>query len=116
MSRAGVGTNALLPEWCSNGNLSLQFFKIIIQGERIPMAQTMKGKDGRNSIPQKQTRPGRRQQERLVRQARRRHRRQIWTSAIVAVVVITLAGLAFWQYQSITAKQNADRAAAQATV
>ena len=101
---------SLLPEFRSNGNLSLQFFKIFIQGEGIPMAQTMKGKNGQKGTPQKQTRPGQRQQERLQRQSRRRRRRQIWTSAIVAVVVIILGGVFFWQYQSIT-QENATRAA-----
>src|SRR5205085_8352563 len=72
------------------------------------MTQTMKGKNG---TPQKQTRPGQRQQERLSRQTRRRRRRQIWTSSIVAVVIIALAGVAFWQYQRITTQQNAERAA-----
>jgi FKBP-type peptidyl-prolyl cis-trans isomerase len=74
------------------------------------MAQTMNGKKGQKGTPQKQTRPGQRQQERLSRQARRRRRRQIWTSAIVAVVVIALAVVAFLQIQRIN-QQNADRAA-----
>jgi len=74
------------------------------------MAQTMKGNDGQKGTPQKQTRPGQRQQERLMRQARRRRRRQIWLSAIVAVVVIALAGVAYLQIQRIN-QQNAVRAA-----
>lgn len=74
------------------------------------MAQTMKGKNGQKGTPQKQTRPGQRQQERLMRQARRRRRRLIWTSSIIAVVVIALAAVAFLQIQRIN-QQNADRAA-----
>ena len=74
------------------------------------MAQTMKGKNGQKGTPQKQTRPGQRQQERLLRQARRRRRRQIWASAIIALVVIALAAVAFLQIQRIN-QQNADRAA-----
>ena len=76
------------------------------------MAQTVNGQKG---TPQKQTRPGQRQQERLLRQARRRRRQRLWISAIVTVVVIALAGVVFWQYQSNVAKQNAEKAAAQAT-
>jgi peptidylprolyl isomerase len=74
------------------------------------MTQTMNGKNGPKGAPQKQTRPGQRQQERLLRQSRRRRRRQIWTSAIVAVVVIALAVLAYLQIQRIN-QQNAVRAA-----
>ncbi|HYK85638.1 MAG TPA: FKBP-type peptidyl-prolyl cis-trans isomerase [Ktedonobacteraceae bacterium] len=63
------------------------------------------------NAPQKQTRPGQRQQERLMRLERRRRRRQIWTSAIVAVVVIGLAGVGFWQYERIIAQQPTKTAA-----
>ncbi len=74
------------------------------------MTQTMKGNDGQKGTPQKQTRPGQRQQERLLRQARRRRRRQIWLSAIVAMVVVALAAVIFLQIQHVN-QQNADRAA-----
>ena len=70
------------------------------------MAQTV---NGQNKTPkntsQKLTRPGQRQQERLMRLERRRRRRRIWTSVLVAVVVIALAGLSFWQYQRFVAQQ-----------
>lgn len=57
------------------------------------------------NIPQKQNRPGQRQQERLIRLERRRRRQQIVASAIVAVVVIGLAGVGLWQYQRIISQQ-----------
>lgn len=66
------------------------------------MTQTVNGNKGTQS---RQNRPGQRQQERLMRQARRQRRQRIWTSVIVAVVVIAAAGLAFWQYQRYTAQQ-----------
>ena len=67
------------------------------------MTQTV---NGQKNSQQKQNRPGQRQQERLIRQARRRRRQRIWISAIVAVVVITAAGLAFWQYQRYTTQHS----------
>lgn len=67
------------------------------------MTQTV---NGQKNTQQKQNRPGQRQQERLIRQARRRRRQRIWISAIVAVVVIVTAGLAFWQYQLYTARHS----------
>ena len=78
------------------------------------MTQTVNGRKNDN-LPEKQRRPGQRQQERLQRLQRRRRRQQIWTSSIVAVVVIILAGLAYWQYQRVTAQQAAARAVAAAT-
>ena len=67
------------------------------------MAQTVNGqKKTPKNTSQKLTRPGQRQQERLMRLERRRRRRRIWTSVLVAVVVIALAGLSFWQYQRFT--------------
>lgn len=71
--------------------------------------------NGPKNAPQKQTRPGQRQQERLIRLERRRRRRIITTSSIVAVLVIVIAGLGFWQYQNYTAQQTANQNA-QATV
>ena len=68
------------------------------------MTQTV---NGRKSSPQKQGRPGQRQQERLMRQARRRRRQRIWLSIIAAVVVIAAAGLVYWQYQRYTSQQSA---------
>jgi len=63
---------------------------------------------------QKLTKPGQRQQERLMRIERRRRRRRIWSSVLVAVVVIGLAGIIFWQYQRITDLQQAQLAQQQA--
>ena len=63
---------------------------------------------------QKLTKPGQRQQERLMRIERRRRRRRIWSSVLVAVVVIGLAGIIFWQYQRITNLQQAQLAQQQA--
>ncbi len=72
------------------------------------MPQTTKG---RNGTPQKQVRPGQRQQERLMRLARRRRRRQIWTASITAALLIVIASVSFWQYQRYTAQQAVDKAA-----
>ncbi len=72
------------------------------------MTQTANGQKG---TPQKQYRPGQRQQERLQRLARRRRRRQIWTASITAAVVLIIGGIGFWQYQRYTTQVNADNAA-----
>ena len=70
------------------------------------MTQTIKGNNG---TPQKQTRPGQRQQERLMRIARRRRRRQIWFTSIASVVIVTFAVLGILQYQQITAQRAANQ-------
>jgi FKBP-type peptidyl-prolyl cis-trans isomerase len=75
------------------------------------MTQTVNGQKG---SPQKQNRPGQRQQERLMRLQRRRRRQRIWASIIVAVVLIALASVGYWQYQRITTQRNA-QISAQAT-
>ena len=67
------------------------------------------------NAPQKQSKPGQRQQERLQRLERRRRRRQIWTSAVVAVVVIALAGVGLWQYQRIASQQPTTKTAKHST-
>lgn len=72
------------------------------------MTQTVKGQ---KNTPSKQNKPGQRQQDRLNRLARRRRRQRIWMSILVAIVVVALAGVTFWQYQRITTQQAADRAA-----
>jgi FKBP-type peptidyl-prolyl cis-trans isomerase len=78
------------------------------------MTQTVNGqKKTPKNTTQKQGRPGQRQQERLERLERRLRRRRIWTSVLVAVVVVALAGLSFWQYQRFTTQQSI--AAAQKT-
>ncbi len=71
------------------------------------MAQTANGQ--KKETPQKQYRPGQRQQERLQRQARRRRRQRLWTAAIAAVVLIALSVAGYLEYQRYTS----DRAAAQ---
>lgn len=76
------------------------------------MTQTV---NGRNNEPQKQTRPGQRQQERLMRLERRRQRRRIITSVVGAVLVVAIASLGFWQFQNYTAQQAVNQAV-QATV
>lgn len=77
------------------------------QGEIIPMAQTVNGQT--KGTPQKQYRPGQRQQERIQRQARRRRRQRLWTAAIVAVMVIALSVVGYVEYQ----RYASDQAAAQ---
>jgi FKBP-type peptidyl-prolyl cis-trans isomerase len=71
------------------------------------MAQTVNGQ--KKGTPQKQYRPGQRQQERLQRQARRRRRQRLWTASIAAVVLIALSVAGYIEYQRYTS----DRAAAQ---
>lgn len=71
------------------------------------MAQTVNGQ--KKESPQKQYRPGQRQQERMQRQARRRRRQRIWTASIAASVLVILSVVGLLEYQRYTA----DRAAAQ---
>ncbi len=71
------------------------------------MAQTVNGQ--KKGTPQKQYRPGQRQQERLQRQARRRRKQRLWTASIAAVVLIALSVAGYLEYQRYTS----DRAAAQ---
>jgi hypothetical protein len=78
------------------------------------MTQTVNGRKNDN-LPEKQRRPGQRQQERLQRLQRRRRRQQIWTSSTVAAVVIILASLAYWQYQRVKAQEAAVAVATAAT-
>lgn len=68
------------------------------------MTQTMK--DNKNEMPRK-GRPGQRQQERLIRIARRRRRRQIILGTSITLVVLAVAGLGFWEYHQITTQQQA---------
>ncbi len=70
------------------------------------MTQTV---NGQKNEPQKQTRPGQRQQERLMRLERRRRRRRITTSVVVAVLLVAIASLGFWQYQNYSAQQLANQ-------
>jgi FKBP-type peptidyl-prolyl cis-trans isomerase len=71
------------------------------------MAQTVNGQ--KKGTPQKQYRPGQRQQERLQRQARRQRKQRLWTASIAAVVLIALSVAGYLEYQRYTS----DRAAAQ---
>ncbi|GAC1392087.1 MAG: hypothetical protein NVS4B11_07650 [Ktedonobacteraceae bacterium] len=67
------------------------------------MAQTA---NNGNKTTQKLYRPGQRQQERLQRIARRKRRQQIILSIIVALVLIVLGSIGFWQYQVYTNHQH----------
>jgi FKBP-type peptidyl-prolyl cis-trans isomerase len=72
------------------------------------MARTEKARSAGARRPH---RPGQRQQERLMRQARRRRRRRLIMATAIALGVIVLGGLGFWQYQRVSAQQAATRAA-----
>ena len=76
-----------------------------IQGEIIPMTQTVKGQN--KGTPKKQYRPGQRQQDRLQRQARRRRRQRILTAAIAALALIVLSVAGIIEYQRYTSDQRA---------
>ena len=66
------------------------------------MTQTVNGQKG-TPQPQKQPRPGQRQQERLMRQARRRRQRLLIGGSLLGVVLIALTGVGIWQYPRIIA-------------
>jgi len=66
------------------------------------MTQTVNGRK-RTPPPQKQYRPGQRQQERLSREARRRRRKLVITASLIGVVLIVLAGIGIWQYPRVVA-------------
>ena len=73
------------------------------------MAQTVNGRN--KETPQKQNRPGQRQQERMQRQARRRRRQRIWTASIAAAVLIIVSVVGILEYQRYTANQAAAKLA-----
>jgi FKBP-type peptidyl-prolyl cis-trans isomerase len=77
------------------------------------MPQTAKE---RNGTPQKQVRPGQRQQERLMRLARRRRRRRIWTASITAVILIAIASVSIWQFQQYQQRVAAQVSATQTAI
>ena len=62
-----------------------------------------------------QRRPGQRQQERLMRIARRKRRQQIWASILVALVLIGFGIFGLVQYQGYTTRQQTLFAAATST-
>src|SRR6266705_902445 len=66
------------------------------------MTQTVNGRKG-TPPPQKQYRPGQRQQERLSREARRRRRRIVISASLLGMVLIVLAGIGIWQYPHVVA-------------
>ncbi|HLZ55855.1 MAG TPA: FKBP-type peptidyl-prolyl cis-trans isomerase [Ktedonosporobacter sp.] len=60
---------------------------------------------GKSTQDLRRSRPGQRQQDRLQRLARRKRRRQIWTAILATLVVIIAGSAAFWQYQKYSADQ-----------
>ncbi|HZO71246.1 MAG TPA: FKBP-type peptidyl-prolyl cis-trans isomerase [Ktedonobacteraceae bacterium] len=64
------------------------------------MTQTAKGqnKDQKDAV-QRRNRPGQRQQERLMRQARRQKRQRIIISIVTIVLLAGAIGFGIWQYQ-----------------
>ena len=70
------------------------------------MTQT-ENKNKNMDNPQKLRRPGQRQQDRLMRQARRRRRQRIWMSSIISVVIIALAVVGIIEYQNYSAARLA---------
>lgn len=91
-----------LSEYVGNGNLWLHLFQMNMRGDKTPMTQTLDGQKD-TPQPQKQYRPGQRQQERLMRLARRRRQRMIIGASLLGVVLIALAGVGIWQYPRIIA-------------
>ncbi|MBO0781991.1 MAG: FKBP-type peptidyl-prolyl cis-trans isomerase [Ktedonobacteraceae bacterium] len=67
---------------------------------------TQTARDQKNSS-QRVTRPGQRQQERLLRLARRRRRQRNVLAVIALLFLLTAAGVGFWQYQKYNADQQA---------
>jgi FKBP-type peptidyl-prolyl cis-trans isomerase len=72
------------------------------------MTQTV---NGQKEPPQKQYRPGQRQQDRMQRQARRRRRQRIWGASIAACSLIILSVVGIWGYQSYTTARAASQLA-----
>jgi peptidylprolyl isomerase len=67
------------------------------------MTQTV---NGQNKTPQRRSRPGQRQQERLMRQMRRNRRRRIWITSIAAAVLIAAGITGLVSYERYTAQQT----------
>lgn len=70
------------------------------------MTQTEKGqnKDQKDAL-QRRSRPGQRQQERLMRQARRQRRQRIVISIITVILLAAAIGVGIWQYQLYSTSQ-----------
>ena len=67
---------------------------------------TQTEKNPKQTVPLRQNRPGQRQQDRIQRIARRKKRQRITLSIIVAVVLVALVSVAFWQYQAYNTRQQ----------
>jgi len=76
---------------------------------------TQTEKNPKQTVPLRQGRPGQRQQDRLQRIARRKKRQRILLSVIVAVVLVALVSVGFWQYQAYNTRQQTFFANATAT-
>lgn len=76
---------------------------------------TQTEKNPKQTVPLRSNRPGQRQQDRLQRIARRKKRQRILWSVIVAVVLVALVGVGFWQYQAYNTRQQTLFANATAT-
>jgi FKBP-type peptidyl-prolyl cis-trans isomerase FkpA len=68
------------------------------------MTQTMK--NDKNASMKRGGRPGQRQQERLMRQARRLKRQRIIISVIVVLLLIVVVSVGYWQYQQYNDAQT----------
>src|SRR5579885_950334 len=70
------------------------------------MTQTAKGQDkDQKDALQRRSRPGQRQQERLMRQARRQRRQRIIVSIVTIVLLAAAIGVGIWQYQLYSTNQ-----------
>ncbi|HEY7418223.1 MAG TPA: FKBP-type peptidyl-prolyl cis-trans isomerase [Ktedonobacteraceae bacterium] len=67
------------------------------------MSQSVKDQKDEGS---RRTRPGQRQQERLMRLERRRRRQRLIISIVVFVLLVTVVGVGIWQYQLYQTKQT----------
>ena len=76
---------------------------------------TQTEKNPKQTVPLRSNRPGQRQQDRLQRIARRKKRQRITWSVIVAVVLVALVSVGFWQYQAYNTRQQTLFANATAT-
>jgi FKBP-type peptidyl-prolyl cis-trans isomerase len=63
-------------------------------------------KNDKNASMKKGGRPGQRQQDRLMRLARRRKRQRITISVIVVLLLLVVVGVGYWQYQQYNDAQT----------